>query len=74
MKNEDKKISQRTNLKRNNRMAFVCNDEETKMLNRFFDKYHIQNKSKWLRETIVTAVLKQMEKDYPTLFRENEMK
>ncbi|MDL2262827.1 hypothetical protein LJC11_04935 [Bacteroidales bacterium OttesenSCG-928-I21] len=74
MKKADKKIPQRTALKRTNRVAFVFNDEEMKMLNRFFKKYNVQNKSKWMRETIMISILKKFEEDYPTLFEEREMK
>ena len=74
MKKEENKISQRSPLKRTNRVAFVFNDEEMKTLNRFFDKYKVKNKSRWLRETIITSILHKFEEDYPTLFRENEMK
>ena len=73
MKTDDK-ISQRSPLKRTRRIAFVMNDEELKALNRFLDKYKVRNKSRWLRETIITAVLHKFEEDYPTLFSENEMK
>ena len=74
MKKEVKKIPQRNALKRTNRVAFVFNDEEMKMLNRFFDKYKVRNKSKWMRETIMGSILKIFEEDYPKLFQEREMK
>jgi hypothetical protein len=74
MKKEEKNIPQRNALKRTNRVAFVFNDEEMKALNRFFSKYKVQNKSRWMRETIMTSVLKQFEEDYPKLFEEREMK
>ncbi len=74
MKKEEKKIPQRNVLKRTNRVTFVFNDEEMKMLNRFFDKYKVQNKSKWMRETIIGSILKTLEEDYPKLFEEREMK
>jgi hypothetical protein len=74
MKKAVKNIPQRNALKRTNRIAFVFNDEEMKMLNRFFDKYKVHNKSKWMRETIIGAVLKTFEEDYPKLFEEREMK
>lgn len=74
MKKEVKKIPQRNTLKRTNRVTFVFNDEEMKMLNRFFLKYKVQNKSRWMRETIMTSVLRIFEEDYPTLFEEREMK
>lgn len=74
MKKAEKKIPQRNALKRTNRVAFVFNDEEMKMLNRFFCKYKVQNKSRWMRETIMTSVFKTFEEDYPKLFEEREMK
>lgn len=74
MKKEEQKTPQRIALKRTNRVTFVFNDEEMKMLNRFFSKYKVQNKSRWMRETILTSVLKTFEEDYPKLFQEREMK
>lgn len=59
-------------LKRNSlrvhRQVFTLNDEENKALNRYVKKYKILNKSKFLRETIMIAVLKKFEEDHPTLF------
>ena len=40
----------------------------------FLEKYKITNKSRWLRETILMFIHKNMEEDYPTLFGEHDMR
>lgn len=57
----------RTSL-RTHRQLFTLNDEENKALNRFMTKYKIQNKSKFIRETVMIYIIKRMEEDHPTLF------
>ena len=37
-------------------------------------EYKITNKSRWLRETILMFIHKNMEEDYPTLFGEHDMR
>ena len=59
---------------RNNRITISLNDKEKRALERFYEKYKIQNKSKFLRETIITAILKRFDEDYPTLFDDKEMR
>ena len=59
---------------RGNRVAFMLNDEEMKAVNRFVAKYKIRNKSKWMRETLMASIFRQLSEDYPTLFAEHEMK
>ena len=44
------------------------NDIENKVLNRYLKKYNIKNKSKFIRETLITSILKKFEEDTPTLF------
>lgn len=61
-------------MQRRNRVVISLNDKEMNVLNRYYAKYKITNKSKWLRETIIVAVLKQFEMDAPTLFSEEEMR
>jgi hypothetical protein len=56
------------NCLRIHRQVFTLNDDENKALNRYVEKYKIQNKSKFLRETIMIAILKKFEEDHPTLF------
>jgi hypothetical protein len=47
---------------------FTLNDEENKALNRYIEKYKVQNKSKFLRETVMLTIIRKFEEDHPTLF------
>ena len=60
--------SQRTILRRTHRVSFLFNDEELKAFNRYVRKYHVSNRSRFIRESVMTTVLKQMAEDHPTLF------
>ncbi len=59
---------------RNHRVSFVLNEEEVDLIDFYLKKYKIENRSRWYRETIISHVLKSLDKDYPTLFGENEMR
>ncbi len=48
--------------------------EELRIVDRYLEKYKITNKSRWLRETILMFIHKNMEEDYPTLFGEHDMR
>lgn len=53
---------------RTNRVTILLNDSELRALERYYDKYGIKNHSRFVRETLMRTVLKQFEKDAPTLF------
>ncbi len=55
-------------LRRKFRAALLFNGREQDALNLYCEKYKIQNKSKFMRETIMTEILKKFDEDYPTLF------
>lgn len=59
---------------RNHRISFVLNEEEVDLIDFYLKKYKIENRSRWYRETIISHILKSLDKDYPTLFGENEMR
>ena len=59
---------------RTKQITFMLNDEEHKIVSNYLNKYKIENKSRWYRETILAHILKTLEHDYPTLFGENEMR
>ncbi len=44
------------------------NQREKEAIDLYCQKYGITNKSKFIRETILTEVLKRFDEDYPTLF------
>jgi len=60
--------------KREHRVSFMLNDIEYNAIERYLRKYKITNKSNWYRMTVLTHVWKVMEEDYPTLFKEIEMR
>lgn len=60
-------VPKRTSL-RTHRQIFTLNNEENKALNRYISKYKVQNKSKFIRETVMIAIIKKLEEDHPTLF------
>lgn len=59
--------SQRNSL-RTHRQIFTLNDEENKALERYLLKYKVQNKSKFIRETLMLSIIRKLEEDHPTLF------
>ena len=59
---------------RNRKITFLLNSEEYESISNYLAKYHISNRSRWCRETIISHVLKMLERDHPTLFSENEMR
>lgn len=76
MRKRDKKCSKAsaTETKRESRMTCLMSEEEQRIVDRYLEKYKITNKSRWLRETILMFVYKNMEEDYPTLFGEHDMR
>lgn len=64
----------RIRMTRSNRVVISLNDRELAFMNRFYSKYKITNKTKWMRETLIVAILKKLEADAPTLFSEEEMR
>ena len=59
---------------RKRRMVCLMSEEEVQIVDRYLEKYKITNKSRWLRETILMFIHKNMEEDYPTLFGEHDMR
>ena len=54
--------------KRQHRKSFRLNDLELQALMKYYKKYKVKNRARFLRETIMGVVLKKFEEDYPTLF------
>ncbi|MBQ2068041.1 MAG: hypothetical protein II457_03885 [Paludibacteraceae bacterium] len=50
------------------RISILLNESEQRTLDRFCDRYGVANRSRLIRETLMRAILKQMDKDQPTLF------
>ncbi|MDL2305620.1 hypothetical protein LJC72_09835 [Bacteroides sp. OttesenSCG-928-D19] len=60
--------------KRQQRVTCLLSAEEVRLVDRYLNKYKITNKSRWVRETLLAFILKNMEEDYPTLFNEHDMR
>ena len=61
-------LKQREKLVRTHRISFLLNDKEMDAVNRYVSRYKVQNKSRFYRETLIRAILKQFDEDAPTLF------
>ena len=48
--------------KREQRMVCLMSEEELRIVDRYLEKYKITNKSRWLRETILMFIHKNMKK------------
>lgn len=55
-------------LRRIFRTSMLFNSREKDAIELYCEKYKIQNKSKFMREAIMTEILKKFDEDYPTLF------
>lgn len=73
--NNKKRIKTPVNLpKRQQHITCSLSEEEMQIVERYLDKYKIENKSRWMRETVLQFVYKNMQEDYPTLFGEHDMR
>ena len=55
-------------LRRIFRTSLLFNSREKDAIELYCEKYKIRNKSKFMREAIMTEILKKFDEDYPTLF------
>ncbi|MCB2197670.1 MAG: hypothetical protein KQH79_17560 [Bacteroidetes bacterium] len=55
-------------LKRVYRKSILFNKREIQAINHYCKKYKIRNKSKFMREMIISSILKKFDEDYPSLF------
>jgi hypothetical protein len=56
------------NLVRRNARTLLLNNRELQAIEAYCKKYKVDNKSKFMRETIISEVLRKFDSDYPTLF------
>ncbi len=60
-------------LKRKHLQVFLLNEKEMEALAHYCKRYKIENRSKFIRETIFKHIIDEIENDYPTLFSSDEM-
>ena len=61
-------IGNKDKLKRNHQLVFMLNDLEYEALEKYCKKYKVKNRSKLIREALMTEILVQFDRDYPSLF------
>jgi len=61
-------LKQIEGLKRRHRKAILFNDKELEAIELYCKKYKVSSESKFFRETIISAILRQFEEDHPKLF------
>ncbi len=61
-------MKKRKHAPRSNRISILLNDHEMKALDRYCEKYNIDNRSRLIRETLMRNLLHRFYKDSPTLF------
>jgi hypothetical protein len=59
-------------LKRTNRLSVMLNNREARAFGIYCDRFRVRNKSEFLRETIMKAILKRFEDEHPTLWEGSE--
>lgn len=59
-------------LRRTNRLSVMLNNREARAFGIYCNRFRIRNKSEFLRETIMKAILKRFEDEHPTLWEEAE--
>ena len=59
-------------LRRTNRLSLMLNNREMRAIGVYCNRYRVKNKSEFLRETIIKAILKRFEEEHPTLWEEND--
>jgi len=59
-------------LRRTIRLSLMLNNREMRALGIYCNRYRIKNKSGFLRETIMKAILKRFEEEHPSLWEDNE--
>jgi hypothetical protein len=59
-------------LRRSNRLTLMLNNREMRAFGIYCSRFRVKNKSEFLRETIMKAILKRFEDEHPTLWEEKE--
>lgn len=63
-----------TDVTRHTRLTCLVSDDEMRIIDSYLQKYGIENKSRWMRETLLAFIHQNLDQDYPTLFNEHDMR
>jgi len=59
-------------LRRKNRLSLMLNNKEMRAIGIYCSRYRVKNKSEFMRATIMKAIIKRFDEEYPTLWEESE--
>ena len=59
---------------REKRLVCCLSEKELAIIEQHLKKYKVKNKGRWMRETLLGSIYRDMETHYPTLFDEHEMR
>lgn len=74
MKPMEKKKSRETGLKRVKRQSIMFNTRELNAINHYCARFRVKNRSKFMREAIITEVLKRFDENHPTLWDDPQLR
>lgn len=60
--------------KRYQRLSCFLSEEEMSFIDSYLRKNKITNKSRWIRETLISFIHRDLDNNYPTLFDEHDMR
>ena len=63
-----KKSHKDPGFRRVNKMTVLFNSHELKAFEKYCHRFGVRNKSRFMRETIITAILEKFDSHYPSLF------
>lgn len=69
-----RKKKKNENLKRKNKQSILFNNLELGAINHYCEQFKISNKSQFMREAIITEILKKFDRNYPTLWDEKQLR
>ena len=59
-------------LKRNKKVSVMLNNREMKALGIYCNRFRVKNKSEFMRETLMKAIVKRFHEEPPSLFEQSE--
>ncbi len=75
MKKRGKSKGEKYNQKvRNKRLVCCVNDHEQFIIDKYLKQFKVNNRARWMRETLLESIYRSMNENYPTLFDEYEMR
>jgi len=69
-----KKKEKDIDLKREITQTIRFNTRENSAINQYCEKFKIRNKAKFMREAIITEILRKFDENYPTLWDDGQLR